>query len=64
MTDKEAWFNIRERLIAYEKEHGWTEDDIHAEVRAYGALCGAKCEKCRKEKKNVPLLREKDLRAR
>lgn len=38
MTCMEAWHNISRRLGEYEKEHGWTHDDIVASVMAFQAL--------------------------
>lgn len=38
MTPMEAWNNISNRLKEYEKEHGWTQEDITASVMAFLAL--------------------------
>lgn len=38
MTPMEAWANISQRLKDYVAEHGYTPEDVSAEVMAYGAL--------------------------
>lgn len=41
MTPKKAWHNIINRLKIYADEHGFTDEDIAAEVMAYMVLCDA-----------------------
>lgn len=42
MTPMKAWENISFRLKIYAEEHGFTDEDLAAEVMAYRALCDAK----------------------
>ena len=41
MTPKEAWENIAERLKVYSREHGFSDEDVAADVIAYNVLCEA-----------------------
>ena len=36
-----AWENIAERLNVYSREHGFTDEDMAAEVLVYSLLCEA-----------------------
>ena len=47
MTLKEAWHNICVRLTAYANEHGFSEEDVAAEMLVYSFLYGGKNEKKR-----------------
>lgn len=38
MTPMEAWHNISKRLKIYVNEHGYTGEDIEAEVFIFGIL--------------------------
>ena len=38
MTARKAWENIEERLKVYSHEHGFTDEDLAAEVMLYGLL--------------------------
>lgn len=41
MTVRKAWENIAERLKVYSREHGFTNEDIVAEVLVYIVICEA-----------------------
>ena len=38
MTARKAWDNIAERLKVYSREHGFTDEDLAAEVLVYRLL--------------------------
>lgn len=45
MTPMKAWGNIADRLRIYAGEHGFTDEDMAAEVMAYRALSAAEEER-------------------
>lgn len=47
MTPLKAWYNIFDRLAAYADEHGFSAEDVAAEMLVYSFLYGGKNEKKR-----------------
>lgn len=45
MTPMKEWGNIADRLRIYAREHGFTDEDMAAEVMAYRALSAAEEER-------------------
>lgn len=45
MTPMKAWGNIADRLKIYAEEHGFTDEDVAAEVMAYRVLSAAEEER-------------------